>query len=129
MVNKLQIKAALTMLDTLEKIKTKQMPIQISYRIARLIPILEKEKQVYFETLRNLIEKYGMRDENDNLKISEDGNSIPIIPEFKEQCYSEMTELEETMIEIDLPLFSISEFNDVDLSIEDIINLNPILSE
>lgn len=129
MVNKLQIKAALIMLDTLEKIKTKQMPIQISYRIARLIPILEKEKQVYFETLRNLIEKYGMRDENDNLKISEDGNSIPIIPEFKDQCYSEMNELEEAMIEIDLPLFSISEFNGVDLSIEDIMNLNPILSE
>lgn len=129
MVNKLQIKAALTMLDTLEKIKTKQMPIQISYRIARLIPILEREKQTYFETLKNLIEKYGARDENGKLQISEDGNTVPIIPEFKEKCFAEITELEETMIEIDLPIFSINELDGIDLSVKDIINLNPILSE
>ena len=129
MVNKLQIKTALTMLDTLEKIKTKQMPIQISYRIARLIPILEREKQTYFETLKNLIEKYGARDENGKLYVSEDGNTVPIIPEFKEKCFTEITELEETMIEIDLPIFSINELDGIDLSIKDIINLNPILSE
>ena len=129
MVNKLQIKKVLTMLDTLEKIKTKYMPIQTSYRIARLIPTLEKEKQTYFETLRKLIEKYGIRDENGNLQFSEDGNTIPIIPEFKDRCLSEINELETVMIEIDLPIFSINEFEGLDLSIEDIINLDVILSE
>lgn len=129
MVNKLQIKKVLTMLDTLEKIKTKYMPIQTSYRIARLIPTLEKEKQTYFETLRKVIEKYGIRDENGNLQFSEDGNTIPIIPEFKDRCLSEINELETVMIEIDLPIFSINEFEGLDLSIEDIINLDVILSE
>ena len=129
MVNKLQIKKVLTMLDTLEKIKTKHMPIQTSYRIARLIPTLEKEKQTYFETLRKLIEKYGIRDENGNLQFSEDGNTIPIIPEFKDRCLSEINELETIMIEIDLPIFSINEFEGLDLSIEDLINLDAILSE
>ena len=125
----ISIKESLLLLGTLEKIKSKQIPIKVGYKIARLIPALEDERKVYYETLKALIETYGVRDENDNLQFSEDGDSIAIIPELKEQCLNEIKELENTIIELNLPQFNIDDFGDIDLSIQEVINLSPIISE
>ncbi|WP_291653793.1 hypothetical protein [Clostridium sp.] len=71
----------LSSVDILSKLMDMDLNIRVSYILARNISTIEKEITIYNNEREKLIKKYGVKDENENLKLNED-NTI----QLKNEC-------------------------------------------
>lgn len=62
----------LNSIGTLSKVSQMELPIKVSYAIAKNISKIESELKIYNIEKQKLIDKYSCKDEHGNLKISED---------------------------------------------------------
>lgn len=101
-----KISEILAINEVLTKFKSKQLPIENAFRMARLCKIFHQEVETYLEVVRELIEKYGERDENGELKkpSPDNPNTIPVAPEHMEQCQKDLDNLNKTEISLKVPL-------------------------
>lgn len=83
----------------LSKLNNMKLNIKVSYAVAKNINKIEKELEIYNEEKAKLIDKYGEKDEEGNLKVDEAGN-IEIID--KENWNKDFKELLEIENEIDM---------------------------
>lgn len=83
----------------LSKLNNMKLNIKVSYAVAKNISKIEKELEIYNKEKAKLIDKYGEKDEEGNLKVDEAGN-IEIID--KENWSKEFKELLEIENEIDI---------------------------
>lgn len=127
MEKQLKVQELLNGLDVLEKLKDKSLPIKLSYQLARAIKTLREEKETYFQVIQELVEKYGERDENNNLKSTEDKKGVLIKPEYKQECFEEIDKIDKTLIKIELPEFSIEDFDGLGLTVDEVMKIEPIL--
>ena len=127
MEKQLKVQELLNGLDVLEKLKDKSLPIKLSYQLARAIKTLREEKEIYFQVIQELVEKYGERDENNNLKSTEDKKGVLIKPEYKQECFEEIDKIDKALIKIDLPEFSIEDFDVLGLTLDEVMKIEPIL--
>ena len=127
MEKQLRVQELLNGLDVLEKLKDKSLPIKLSYQLARAIKTLREEKETYFQVIQELVEKYGERDENNNLKSTEDKKGVLIKPEYKQECFEEIDKIDKTLIKIELPEFSIEDFDGLGLTVDEVMKIEPIL--
>ena len=67
----------LSSVDILSKLMDMDLNIRVSYILARNISTIEKEITIYNNEREKLIKKYGVKDENENLKLNED-NTIQL---------------------------------------------------
>lgn len=65
-------------LDVLRKLMNSNLTIKLSYLMVKNIDEIEKEIQIYDKIKNQLIEKYGEKDSEGNIKKGE-GNSVKII--------------------------------------------------
>ena len=74
--------------------KLKELPLNIktSYTLSKIHQLALLDIEFYKNSLSNIINKYGQRDEEGNLKVAED-NFIPIIEGELERCQKEIGEL------------------------------------
>ena len=127
MEKQLKVQELLNGLDVLEKLKDKSLPIKLSYQLARAIKTLREEKETYFQVIQELVEKYGERDENNNLKSTEDKKGVLIKPEYKQECFGEIDKIDKTLIKIELPEFSIEDVDGLGLTVDEVMKIEPIL--
>ncbi len=81
-------------------ISQKNLPIKVSYAIAKNIAKIEAEIKVYNKERQKLIEKYSVKDEEGKPLIED--NSIKIAPEHIEDWNRDIKELLEIENEIDI---------------------------
>jgi len=93
----------------LSTISQKQLPVKVSYAIAKNISKIEAELKIYNAERQKLIEKYAEKDENGKVK-SENG-SIRIQKEFVEDWNKDIKELLAIENDIDIHKFKLSEFD------------------
>ena len=127
MEKQLKVQELLNGLDVLEKLKDKSLPIKLSYQLARAIKTLREEKETYFQVIQELVEKYGERDENNNLKSTEDKKGVLIKSEYKQECFEQIDKIDKTLIKIELPEFSIEDFDGLGLTVDEVMKSEPIL--
>lgn len=111
--------------------KLKELPLNIktSYTLSKIHQLALLDIEFYKNSLSNIINKYGQRDEEGNLKVVED-NFIPIIEGELERCQKEIGELENLEIDnYDSYKISIEELINIELSPEDLDNLSAFLKE
>lgn len=93
-------------LTKLREISEKQLPIKVSYAIAKNINKIESELKIYNSEREKLIDKYAEKDEKGNLISHPNGNV-----KFKDDCIElwnkEVKELLAIENEIDIHKFSI----------------------
>ena len=80
----------------------KQLPIKVSYAIAKNISKIEKELEIYNKERQKLIDKYCLKDEEGNL--IDENNQFKIADGNLESWNKDMNELLD--IEIDIHKFS-----------------------
>ena len=97
-------------IDVLRAIANKKMPAKTAYRFARINNEIDKENAIFQETRRNLIIKYGEKDENGKLK--EDNGNIMIAKEHLSDFRNESTELLNTKITINTEKIGLDDFGD-----------------
>lgn len=111
--------------------KLKELPLNIktSYTLSKIHQLALLDIEFYKNSLSNIINKYGQRDEEGNLKVAED-NFIPIIEGELERCQKEIRELENLEIyNYDSYKISIEDLINIELSPEDLDNLSAFLKE
>lgn len=112
----------------LKAISEKQLPVKVSYAIAKNIAKIESELKVYNKEKAKLIDKYAEKEKEGILKIDERGNLV-IKDDCKEKWNKAINELLEIENEIDIHKFNMdlleghsikpSELMTIDYMIED----------
>lgn len=112
----------------LRAISEKQLPVKVSYAIAKNMAKIESELKVYNKERAKLIDKYGEKEKDGKLKLDEHG-SIVIKEDSKDKWDKAINELLEIENEIDIHKFNMdlleghsikpSELMTIDYMIED----------
>lgn len=105
----------------IEAIKNQKLSIKTSYKIAKLQKMLEIENEFYHKHFREIILKFSKKDEKGEPVVLENGN-ICILEGKEQECMKEMNELLNTEVDIKLPHFALEEFENVELTSEQIKN-------
>ena len=100
----------------------------LAFKIARLARELNKEMETFNEQRRKLIDRYGIKDENGNLKTDENGN-ISVEPDKIAEFNEEFTTLLNTQIEINADKLPIDRIDDFDITPQQMLNLEMFFEE
>lgn len=105
----------------IEAVKNQKLSIKTSFKIAKMQKSLELENEFYNKHFRELILKFSQKDEKGEPVMLENGN-ICILKGKEEECMKELSELLNTETDIELPRFTLEEFENVVLTSEEIRN-------
>lgn len=103
------------------KIANKKMSIKTTYKFARFFKEIEEQIEFFNNTLQELIEEYGQKDENNNFILTEDKNGVKIKEDKYDECMNKIDELNN--LEINLvyqPTFKIEELDNIELSMNEL---------
>lgn len=92
----------------LNNLANKQLPIRVSYAIAKNVSKIESELKVFNDERQKLLDKYCVKDEEGKNKIDEN-NQLKIADEHLESWSKDLEELLDIEIEIDIHKFNINE--------------------
>jgi hypothetical protein len=115
-INIAQLKNAEPSLDKL--IKT-ELPIQVSFRLSKLIKIIGSELAHFETTRQKLFEKYGEQQDN----------GVVIKAEFMAEFMEQINALLNETIELPDIKVSITEISDIKFSAMDLVALEPWITE
>lgn len=91
----------------LSQLTKKNLPVKVSYAIAKNIIKIESALDLYGKEKQKLIDKYSVKDENGKTIVGENG-TITIEHEFLENWNADFKELQEIENEIDIHKFDIN---------------------
>lgn len=112
------------------KIANKKMPIKTTYKFTRLFKEIEEQVEFFNNTIQDLIEEYGQKDENNKFILTEDKNGVKIKEDKYEECMNKINELNNLEINLNyIPSFSIDELENSELSMEELSLLMPFITE
>jgi GTPase Era involved in 16S rRNA processing len=94
----------------------KQLPIKVSYAIAKNVSKIEKELEIYNKERQKLLDKYCVKDEKGNLVIDE-SNNYSIEEEYIDICNKELNELLDIEVDIDIHKFKLNDLLQCNLEV------------
>lgn len=111
------------------KVKSQKLPFKTSYRITLLAQEIEKHVSYYQEQLRSLLQEYGKKDENGNLRPTEDGNGVLLEEATMSEAYAKLNELHELDVELPDTKFSPEDFGTIELTPIEMNIILPFIEE
>jgi hypothetical protein len=109
---KIKLSDVVNATETFNKIMQQSFKGSLAFKIARLARELDKEMQTFNSERQKIIQKYGEKDENGELKIDENGN-VKFENSKIQEINDEFNSLLNTELEINadkLPMDSIDAF-------------------
>ena len=103
---KLTIRKILNDTNSLAAISQKQLPIKVSYAIAKNIKKLESELKIYNKEREKLIDKYCIKDD-EGKNVIDENNNLKIADEHLEAWNKEINELMDIEVDIDIHKFNL----------------------
>ena len=107
-------------------VKEKLSP-KLSYKLMKFISKIETEERFFNEKVRDIINTYGERDENNEL-VSID-NRVKIMESAEADCNKAFSELDAVEVEVPSITFTLDELSEIKLSIEDMVALDAFIVE
>jgi len=117
-----------TLIPTLSSISTQKLPFKLSYKITKLNSRLKDDYTFYLEKGREILDKYGEKDEKGEFKTFSNGNFI-IKKGFEEPASKEMKELRDIEMDAIEIFFTPEELDCLEISPEDLAPLLPFIKE
>ena len=105
-----------------------KLPIKTTYKLTRLMRRVEEEAKFYQTEFAKIVNENALR-ENGELVYSDDMTSIKIIEGKEEECASKILELKNLEIDLSEFHFSIEEFDNIELSINDMYGILPLIKD
>lgn len=100
----------------------------VAFKIARLIKACEAELQTFEESRHKIIEKYGEKDKNGELKIF-DNQQIRVKEEYREICATSLNELLGTEIELNANKIPVESLEQIDITPNELIKIEAFIEE
>lgn len=105
---KLTNKKILNDIHMLNNLSNLELPVKVSYKIAKNIMNIEKELKVYNTQRQKLIDKYCLKDEN-NQNVIDENNNFTIDDKYLDKWNKKINELLDIEVNIDILTFKIDE--------------------
>ena len=116
----------LNSIDTLQRLSQQNFKAKLAWQIARLVNAIESELQVFNQTRLGLITKYAQVDDEDTL-ITDENNNYIIKPENIEAFNSELNELINTEVELNVNKINFKDLEELDFTPNDLSTLEPFI--
>ena len=113
---------------TMGAISNKELPIKVSYALAKNISKIEKELEIYNKEREKLIEKYSVKDADDKTVIDEN-NQIKIQDKYLENWNKDIKELQEIEVEIDIHKFKLEELTGYNMTPAELMAIDYMIEE
>ena len=118
----------LSMENFYSSIQNTQLPIKTTYKLTRLMRRIEEEAQFYQSTFAKIVDEYALK-ENGQVVYSDDKTSIKIIEGKEDECNSKILELRNLEIDMSDFEFSIEEFSNLNLTINQMNSIYPLIKD
>lgn len=105
---KLTNKKILNDIHMLNNLSNLELPVKVSYKIAKNIMNIEKELKVYNTQRQKLIDKYCLKDEN-NQNVIDENNNFTIDDKYLDKWNKKINELLDIEVDIEILTFKIDE--------------------
>lgn len=112
----------------LMEVSRKELPIKVSYALAKNIAKIEKELEIYNSERQKLLDKYCIKDENGENKIDKN-NQLKIQEKYLKDWERDIKELQNIELEIDIHKFKISDLDGYNMSPSELIAINYMIEE
>ena len=106
----------------------KQLPIKVSFIIARNVSKIDAELKIYNDERQKLILKYCEKDENDKI-VEDDNKQIKLKDECKEEWSKDIQELLSIENEVDIVKFSIDKIEGINISPSEIMQISYMIED
>lgn len=125
----MQLKTILGFPNFYNVVKDQKIPIKTAYKLSRLAKSIETEIQFYQEKLREIIQKHAILDENGQPVFTEENGGVKLIEGHETECYTEMQELQDLDVEIPDITFTLDEFANVELTLDEMNNFMSFIQD
>ena len=109
-------------------ISRKELPVKVSYALAKNIAKIEKELEIYNSERQKLLDKYCVKDENGQNKIDEN-NQLKIQEMYLKDWEQDIKELQNIELEIDIHKFKIDELNGYNMTASELIAIDYMIED
>lgn len=114
--------------ETFNKIMQQSFKGSLAFKIARLARELEKEMKTFNDERQKIIQKYGEKDDNGELKINDDGN-VKFEAGKLNEINEEFNALLNNELEINAEPLPISKIDDFNLTPQEMLNIEKFFTE
>lgn len=125
---KLSNKKIVTDSMILMDISRKELPIKVSYALAKNISKIEKELEIYNSERQKLLDKYCIKDENGENKVDEN-NQLKIQEVYLKDWEQDIKELQNIELEIDIHKFKIDELNGYNMAPSELMAIDYMIED
>lgn len=104
------------------------LPLKGAYKITKIKQAINKEIEFYTTKFQEIVDTYAQKDENGNLKFSEDGEQILIQDGKVDECNQALTDLQNLEVEIENYGLKIEDLGDgIECTPEELESLMPFM--
>lgn len=111
------------------QIRSASLPFKTAHKLTKLSKAVEEEIGFYREKMTELIEQYALKDDNGNYVYINDGRDIAIVPDKIVECQTKIRELETMEIELPNIIFSVDEFENTTLTVDELQPILPFIED
>lgn len=111
------------------KLKDRQMPVKIAYKLNKLNAQLATEVVFYQESVQKILSECAQKDEEGNYIPNEDQTGVMIKPELLEECHTKINELQNLKVPIPDITFTLDELDCLGITPAELDCLIPLIQE
>ena len=110
------LKDLLDSTEVLKKLSQKQLKGKTAYKVARILREVESEFNLFDETRRNIVQQYGEKDENGNLKINMKTNEYIFSEENLKIVTDEINNILASNVNLNVNKIELNEIENIDFT-------------
>ena len=125
---KITMSQAFALNSLCEKLSDQQLPLRLSYKIAKGLNLISTELDFYKKQYTLCLKAYAQQDSDGNFEMTDNGN-IKIKPGCEEECIKRLQELDSMEFELSNFEFTLDELEGLNFTINDMKVLSPFIKE
>lgn len=112
-----------------EAVRTQKLNIKTAYKLNQLARAIDTEVKFYQEKFQEILNEYGEKDENGNLVTNDGGAHFKLREGTDQECFAAVNDLQQLDTTLPDITFVIEDFQNVELSADQIAFAMPFLTE
>ena len=125
---KITMSQAFALNSLCEKLSEQQLPLRLSYKIAKGLNLISTELDFYKKQYTLCLKAYAQQNSDGNFEMTDNGN-IKIKPGSEEECIKRLQELDSMEFELSNFEFTLEELDGLNFTINDMKVLSPFIKE
>ena len=125
----LKLRDLLDSMNVLRELGQKQLKGRTAYTVAKILRQVENEFSLFNETRQKLVNQYGAKDENGNLKINPETNEYIFENENVETVMNEINTMLDSNVSLNANKIKLSDIEDLDFTPAEMAMIDSYIEE